>query len=100
MRTKASKADMSPPFATLVISVVILQDDFMQKPSDLAAGIETTTEFKRFSQKNDVCSRAFWDSSVRTDESDAFFPATGWKPPRGGVTGLLKETLPCAMPVG
>ena len=73
MRTKASKADMSPPFATLVISVVILQDDFMQKPSDLAAGIETTTEFKRFSQKNDVFSRAFWDSSVRTDESDAFF---------------------------
>jgi epoxyqueuosine reductase len=73
MRTKASKADMSPPFATLVISVVILQDDFMQKPSDLAAGIETTSEFKRFSQKNDVFSRAFWDSSVRTDETDAFF---------------------------
>ena len=64
---------MSPPFATLVISVVILQDDFMQKPSDLATGIETTSEFKRFSQKNDVFSRAFWDSSVRTDESDAFF---------------------------
>lgn len=64
---------MSPPFATLVISVVILQDDFMQKPSDLAAGIETTSEFKRFSQKNDVFSRAFWDSSVRTDETDAFF---------------------------
>jgi epoxyqueuosine reductase len=64
---------MSPPFATVVISVVILQDDFMQKPSDLATGIETTSEFKRFSQKNDVFSRAFWDSSVRTDESDAFF---------------------------
>ena len=58
---------MSPPFATLVISVVILQDDFMQKPSDLAAGIETTSEFKRFSQKNDLFSWAFWDSSVRTD---------------------------------
>ena len=64
---------MSPLFATLVISVVILQDDFMQKSDDHAAGIEITSEFKRFSQKNDVFSRAFWDPAVRTEKTDAFF---------------------------
>ena len=52
---------------------MILQDDFMQKSDDHAAGIEITSEFKRFSQKNDVFSRAFWDTAVRTEKTEAFF---------------------------
>ena len=70
---KATIADMSPSFATLVISLVILQCVFMENPDDLAAGIETTTQFKRFSQRNDVFSRAFWDDTVRSAASQAFF---------------------------
>ena len=45
----------------------------MQDPTDSAAGIETTDEFKQFAQKNDVFTRAFWDPTVRTDKTDAFF---------------------------
>ena len=45
----------------------------MQVPSDSAAGIETTEEFKQFSQKNDVFTRAFWDPMVRTKKTDSFF---------------------------
>lgn len=45
----------------------------MQVPSDSAAGIETTEEFKQFSQKNDVFTRAFWDPTVRTKKTDSFF---------------------------
>jgi len=45
----------------------------MQDPTDSAAGIETTDEFKQFAQKNDIFTRAFWDPTVRTDKTDAFF---------------------------
>ena len=45
----------------------------MQDPTDSAAGIETTDEFIQFAQKNDVFTRAFWDPTVRTDKTDAFF---------------------------
>ena len=45
----------------------------MQDPTDSAAGIETTDEFRQFAQKNDVFTRAFWDPTVRTDKTDAFF---------------------------
>lgn len=45
----------------------------MQDPSDSASGIETTDEFKQFAQKNDVFTRAFWDPTVQTDKTDAFF---------------------------
>jgi len=45
----------------------------MQEPTDAAAGIETTEEFKRFRQKNDVFTRAFWDPNVRSDKTNAFF---------------------------
>ena len=45
----------------------------MQDPTDSDAGIETTDEFKQFAQKNDVFTRAFWDPTVRTDKTDAFF---------------------------
>ena len=42
-------------------------------PSDNAAGIDVTPEFKRFTQRNDIFTRAFWDPSVRTKKTDAFF---------------------------
>lgn len=41
--------------------------------TDAAAGIETTGGFERFSQRNDIFSRAMWDDRVRTDQTDAFF---------------------------
>jgi epoxyqueuosine reductase QueG len=45
----------------------------MQHRNDPAAGIETTPEFERFSQKNDIFTRAFWDKTVQTQKTDAFF---------------------------
>ena len=41
--------------------------------SDAAAGIETTEDFAPFVQRNDVFTRAFWDASVRSKHTDAFF---------------------------
>lgn len=41
--------------------------------SDKAAGIEVTEDFAPFAQRNDAFSRAFWDESVRTAKTDAFF---------------------------
>lgn len=41
--------------------------------SDAAAGIEVTDDFEPFSQKNDIFTRAFWDPSVRSAQTDAFF---------------------------
>jgi len=43
------------------------------RPGDREAGIEVTKEFERFSQRNDVFSRAMWDETVRTDKSAKFF---------------------------
>jgi len=40
---------------------------------DAAAGIETTPEFTRFAQRNDIFTRAFWDPTVKTKQTDAFF---------------------------
>ncbi|MFT5784934.1 MAG: epoxyqueuosine reductase [Ascidiaceihabitans sp.] len=40
---------------------------------DAAAGIEVTDEFERFTQRNDVFTRAFWDEKVRTKQTDGFF---------------------------
>jgi reductive dehalogenase len=40
---------------------------------DKDAGIEVTPEFERFTQRNDIFTRAFWDDRVRTKKSDAFF---------------------------
>lgn len=45
----------------------------LQRDDDKEAGIEVTDEFVQFSQRNDVFSRAFWDDSVRSKQSDAFF---------------------------
>lgn len=41
--------------------------------TDRAAGIETTDEFEPFSQIDDIFTRAFWDDSVRSPDTDAFF---------------------------
>ena len=43
------------------------------RPGDADAGIEITGDFERFTQRNDVFTRAFWDDTVRSKHSDAFF---------------------------
>ena len=40
---------------------------------DAAAGIELTDSFERFEQRNDIFTRAFWDPSVRSKQTAAFF---------------------------
>ena len=42
-------------------------------PDDAAAGIEVTPDFERFTQRNDIFTRAFWDNSIRSAKTDAFF---------------------------
>ena len=37
---------------------------------DAAAGIQTTGRFARFSQRNDMFNRAFWDDEVRRPETN------------------------------
>jgi reductive dehalogenase len=44
-----------------------------QRPTDAAAGIEVTDDFEPFAQRNDVFTRAMWDDTVRTKQTDAFF---------------------------
>ena len=44
-----------------------------EHPTDTAAGIEVTPAFERFAQRNDIFTRAFWDSSIRSKQTDAFF---------------------------
>ncbi|MGZ2257574.1 4Fe-4S double cluster binding domain-containing protein [Roseobacter sp. A03A-229] len=44
-----------------------------QTDLDRAAGIEVTDAFEPFAQRNDIFTRAFWDPSVRTAQTDAFF---------------------------
>lgn len=49
----------------------------IQAPSDpspdAAAGIDLTKDFERFAQRDDVFTRAFWDDTVRSKQTDAFF---------------------------
>ena len=45
----------------------------IQRKGDEIAGIEVTSNFEPFEQRNDIFSRAFWDKTVRTDKTDAFF---------------------------
>ena len=47
--------------------------DIPQKANDAAAGIDVTDEFERFTQRNDIFTRAMWDDSVRSAKTDAFF---------------------------
>ena len=43
------------------------------RESDRAAGIELTPAFRPFTQRNDIFTRAFWDDTVRSAKTDAFF---------------------------
>ena len=49
------------------------KNEFAPAEGDSQAGIEITPEFERFSQRNDIFTRAFWDESVRTEMTDGFF---------------------------
>lgn len=42
-------------------------------PDDAAAGIEITPEFERFTQRDDMFTRAFWDDRIRSKLTDRFF---------------------------
>jgi epoxyqueuosine reductase len=37
------------------------------------AGFEVSPDFERFDQMNDMFTRAFWDETVRSADTDAFF---------------------------
>lgn len=43
------------------------------RETDRMAGFEVLPEFERFSQMNDIFTRAFWDDRVRSKDTDAFF---------------------------
>jgi ferredoxin len=62
----------------------------MSRPddSDEAAGFEVLEDFRRFSQKDDIYSRSFWDPSVRSERTARFFetyrtPLRKWKTVEG-----------------
>lgn len=61
----------------------------MERPvSDAEAGFEVGERFERFSQKDDVFCRSFWDPEVRTSRSDMFYetyrtPELRWRPVEG-----------------
>nr|WPM93850.1 reductive dehalogenase [uncultured prokaryote] len=44
-----------------------------QKPADQAAGFEILDTFRRFSQRNDVFSRSFWDPRIRSEKTELFY---------------------------
>ena len=50
-----------------------LPNQFGPRNNDAEAGIDVTRDFERFEQRNDIFTRAFWDQTVRTGDSDAFF---------------------------
>ncbi|MEE2877349.1 MAG: reductive dehalogenase [Candidatus Neomarinimicrobiota bacterium] len=41
--------------------------------SDSDAGFEISNRFERFSQKDDIFNRSFWDSAIRSEKTDAFY---------------------------
>ncbi|MCY3966099.1 MAG: 4Fe-4S dicluster domain-containing protein [Acidobacteria bacterium] len=61
----------------------------MERPvSDAEAGFEVGEDFERFSQKDDVFCRSFWDPEVRTSRSDMFYETyrtseLRWRPVEG-----------------
>ena len=57
-------------------------------PLDAEAGFEVLDDFERFSQKDDIYSRAFWDPEIRSEKTDRFFetyrtPLKVWKTVEG-----------------
>ena len=65
------------------------------RPGDCEAGIEVTEDFERFSQRNDVFSRAMWDDRVRSKHTEKFFYSYGTEatPRRGDGFGLRDFAL-------
>ncbi len=59
--------------------------------SDRQAGIETTEDFRPFSQRNDMFTRAFWDKSVRTAQTDGFFASYRMKASYRKGDGFLQK---------
>jgi reductive dehalogenase len=56
--------------------------------SDEDAGFEVLEHFERFSQRDDIYSRAFWDPKIRSERTDRFFetyrtPLKKWKTAEG-----------------
>ena len=54
------------------------------KKLDTEAGFHVLDDFERFNQKNDIYSRAFWDSEIRSEKTERFFetyrtPLKEWK---------------------
>lgn len=63
-------------------------NDARPEDADHAAGFDVLEDFQRFSQKNDIYSRAFWDEEVRSPKTDLFFetyrtPLKKWKAAEG-----------------
>ena len=60
--------------------------------SDQAASIEITEEFAPFNQVNDIFTRAFWDDTIRNQDTEDFFASYRMKAtPRRGAGFTLKE---------
>lgn len=45
----------------------------LQHENDAQAGIEVSDDFTRFTQRNDIFTRAFWDETIKSKRTDAFF---------------------------
>ena len=50
-----------------------VRDEPVSTASDRDAGFEVGEDFRRFSQKDDIFCRSFWDPDVRTHRSDMFY---------------------------
>ena len=71
------------------------------RDDDAAAGIEVTTDFEPFNQRNDMFNRAFWDDADHQPRhARVFSPAIGWRRYRARATASHRRILPCAMPPG
>lgn len=59
--------------------------------SDKAAGIEVTEDFTPFAQRNDIFTRAFWDKTVRSTQTDGFFASYRMKASYRKGDGFLQK---------
>ena len=62
--------------------------DPRRQADDGAAGFQVGPEFRRFSQKDDIFCRSFWDPAIRSDRSDMFYetyrtPSMKWRDVEG-----------------
>jgi reductive dehalogenase len=59
-----------------------------RRDSDKVAGFEILPNFRRFSQRNDVFSRSFWDARIRSKKTELFYetyrkPLKRWRKAEG-----------------